>query len=115
MRLHSVSRIATKIFLWSKDGGEIKRKSKVFVMLKRERFSSQHFISFCKYSAVAVFEKKRKTISEKNIPIIPIFFCDCICLILCKICLILCKSFCFQMMPNSHDMTHRVRDIFNKV
>jgi hypothetical protein len=28
------------------------------------------------------------------------------------------KTLCFQMMPNSHDitaLTHRVRDIFNKV
>jgi hypothetical protein len=32
--------------------------------------------------------------------------------------LILCKSFCFQKMPNSHDitaLTRWVRDIFNKV
>ena len=46
MRLHSVSRIATKDVVMVEGGGEIKRKSKVFVMMKRERFSSLQYISF---------------------------------------------------------------------
>ena len=48
MRLYSVSRIATKDVVMVEGGGEIKRKSKVFVMMKRERFSSLQYISFCR-------------------------------------------------------------------
>jgi hypothetical protein len=52
--------------------------------------------------------KKNENRYRKKIPIIPIyryFFSIVFCLILCKICLILCKIFCFQIMPNSHDIT----------
>jgi hypothetical protein len=62
-------------------------------------------------------KKKTKTDTEKNTDN-QYFFTIVFCIILCKICLILCKSFCFQIMPNSHDitaLTHRVRDNFNKV
>jgi short subunit fatty acids transporter len=60
----------------------------------------------------------KKTVTGKLIPIYQYFFTIVFCLILCKICLTLCKIFCFQMMPNSHDitaLTHRVCHIFNKV
>jgi hypothetical protein len=73
-------------------------------------------INYDKYNIGSAFPHRllrylKKIDTGKLIPIYRYFFTI-------VFCLILCKMFCFQMMPNSHDitaLTHQVCDIFNKV